>query len=479
MSVTNTPVTAVWEITMGCNLRCMHCGSICEGALPGELTTDEALAACDSMGRLGMRWVTLSGGEPLTRSDWPQIARRLRDNGVIPNMISNGWMLTDEVAEKIRGAGIGTMALSLDGLQSTHDKIRKEGSFVRVRKAFEALRKVGVFTGVITTLNRLNIDELPRLRETLEEWGVNSWQVQLGLPMGNMAEHGDIILPGDCVQGILDFCLETSRQGRIRMYPADCIGYFTPEEEETRQICMQTDGPVRWEGCNAGKRSFGLLHNGDVVGCTSIRDHAFMEGSIRQRPLEEIWNDSDAFGWARGMCRQSLGGECRTCRHGDACLGGCPNSRLTLNGTLYSEAPWCAFGESTRRAREVMRKFEDSSLLLERARQYLAEGNDALAVLVLDRAVELGGVDVEALALRAFAHFRMGHYDLCEEANLKVLQAAPRHSYAMNGLGLAMVHSGRAQEGLVWMEKAVENAGPEFPDPGVDLALVRARLQTR
>ena len=60
------PVTAVWEVTMGCNMRCKHCGSSCAEALPDELTTEEALDVINQLSSIGLRWITLSGGEPLT-----------------------------------------------------------------------------------------------------------------------------------------------------------------------------------------------------------------------------------------------------------------------------------------------------------------------------------------------------------------------------------------------------------------------------
>lgn len=470
------PITAVWEITMGCNLRCMHCGSACAGPLPGELTTGQAMEVCDSMGRLGMRWVTLSGGEPLTRKDWPEIVRRLRANGIVPNMISNGWLLDDATAVRLRDAGIGTMAISVDGLQETHDQIRKEGSFEHARSAFEALRKVGVYTGAITTLNRMNIDQLPRLRETLETWGVDSWQVQIGIPMGTMKEHSDLLLPKDAVPEILEFCLETALRGKIRLFPADCLGYYSHEEEIVRMLGTGSPVPVQWEGCNAGKRSFGMLHDGSVIGCTSIRDPSLIEGSVKERPLEEIWNDGNAFAWARGMKRQDLKGDCLQCRYGDTCLGGCPNNRLTLNGSMHSESPWCAFSSSLDRVRKILAREGDGEALMVRAGKYISEGESQLALLVLDRALELGVDPVEALSLRGFAHFQMRHFDLCEKANREVLDRDPANSYAMNGLGLALVHSGSGEEGVAWMEKAVENAGPEFPDPGVDLAIVKRRM---
>ena len=48
------PMTAVWEITMGCNMRCKHCGSSCENPLPDELTTEEALNLADQIADLGI-----------------------------------------------------------------------------------------------------------------------------------------------------------------------------------------------------------------------------------------------------------------------------------------------------------------------------------------------------------------------------------------------------------------------------------------
>lgn len=71
------PITGVWEITMGCNMRCKHCGSACEDALEDELSTEEALELCDQIVDLGFEWITLSGGEPTIRKDLDQLINRL------------------------------------------------------------------------------------------------------------------------------------------------------------------------------------------------------------------------------------------------------------------------------------------------------------------------------------------------------------------------------------------------------------------
>lgn len=107
---------AVWEITMQCNMRCKHCGSSCDNKkAPKELSTEEALKVIDDMGRLKMNHVTISGGEPLLRNDWPILALHLKERGIIANMISNGWNIDEDVIKKANEVGLTNIAISIDG----------------------------------------------------------------------------------------------------------------------------------------------------------------------------------------------------------------------------------------------------------------------------------------------------------------------------------------------------------------------------
>src|SRR3989338_1616843 len=96
----------VWEVTYLCNMRCKHCGSSCGIPLEDELTTEEALKLCDELGNLKPELITLSGGEPFLRQDWQLLARRLTDNGVRVNCISNGWYINEELIKVAKEAGI-------------------------------------------------------------------------------------------------------------------------------------------------------------------------------------------------------------------------------------------------------------------------------------------------------------------------------------------------------------------------------------
>ena len=465
-------ITGVWEVTMGCNLRCKHCGSSCEHPLPDQLNTQEALALARDIADLGLEWITLSGGEPLIRKDWDLIAAELSSHGVIPNIITNGWLVDEKVLDRAIAAGVGTIAISLDGPEETHDYIRKPGSFRRVMRALALMQERGMASGVITTVNRRNLPELPAMRELLASVGVRYWQLQIGLPMGNLAQNADMVMDPEQVDSIIDFAHETMLDGRVNIYPADCIGYYNIKELQVRQQAHRSATYPLWQGCNAGKRSFGILHNGDVLGCTSVRDRRYIEGNIRERSLRDIWEDSNAFSWNRQSSKARLGGNCAVCRYGDDCLGGCPNTRLTMNGRMESENTYCSYNQAMRRTSIKIAAMDDMDQLRRRAEEYARKGEFQIAALVLERLLVHAPDDAELLKLYGFVQFSLNNLEACRDANARVLAGQPDDGYANKGLGLALHRQGHTEKGIHYLRRAVELAATDDLDALHDLAVV-------
>ena len=457
---------------MGCNMRCKHCGSSCANPLEDELTTDEALDLADQIAELGLTWVTLSGGEPFIRKDWHCIAKRLSDRGVIPNVISNGWLVTEDTIDKIKESKVGTIAISLDGLKETHDFIRKPGSFERTTQALRRLVEKEIGCGVVTTISNANLHELRDLRKLLVEIGVPYWQVQIGLPMGNFAKERGIILNPEQINEIIDFCHETAKQGQITLYPADCIGYYNIKELETRQMAHKSATLPVWKGCNAGKRGFGILHNGDILGCTSIRDKKFIEGNIRQTPLKDIWNNPDKFKWNRTAVKTQLAGDCNQCQFGDQCLGGCPNTRLTMEHDIWGENKYCSYNVGMKRARAIVSGRNDIGALMKDALGYMQEQEYQIAAVVIERVLELEPSNLDALKHHGFLSFLLHNYCQAEHSNRKALEASPGDVYSLKGLGVTLFKKGQKDEGIGYLKKAVSLTDARFMDPYFDLALI-------
>lgn len=449
------PVTCVWEVTMGCNMRCGHCGSSCEQPLSDELTTEEALDVCNQIADLGLRWVTLSGGEPLTRKDISLIIRRLSEKGVAVNLITNGWMLTEEKAKELKENGISTVAISIDGTEKIHDKIRKKGAFEHAGKAFSALKSQGIKTGAITTITNQNLEILENIKKDLLNMGVDSWQVQLGLPMGNLKKKPDWVIEPENVDDIIEFCYQTANEGEIKIYPADCIGYYTKKEIEIKQYSYETPSVSIWDGCNAGIRGFGILQNGDILGCTSIRDKSYIEGNIRERPLREIWDDPQNFLWRRDMTKDKLEGNCKTCAYGSKCLGGCPNTRLTMNRSMNSENQYCAYNLSMKRTKELLKKSDKAESLFQAAEVMIKHQNFQEAAFNLERACELDKENDYALTAKAYAEYMCGNYDTCIADNKKALELNPENANALQGYSTALYRTGNKDAAIKMMQEAL------------------------
>lgn len=453
------PVTCVWEVTMGCNMRCGHCGSSCAEPLSDELNTTEALDLCDQIAQLGLRWITLSGGEPLTRKDIPQLVQRLHEQGVSVNIITNGWLLEAEMIEKLKESGIATVAISIDGTEKIHDKIRRVGAYEHARQAFSLLRKQGIKTGAVTTITKQNIDILPELKKELIKMGVETWQVQLGLPMGNLKERPEWLLDPEQVNDIINFCHDTAREGKIGIFPADCIGYYTKKELEIKKISYKTEYVSIWDGCNAGVRGFGILQNGDILGCTSIRSEKYIEGSIRERSLREIWEDENTFLWRRGMTKEKLSGDCKTCVYGSKCLGGCPNTRLTMSGDIYSENLYCSYNLERKKQNERYTGYENAGKLFRIADSLVKQGAYQEAAAAFAQVLKLSPEDANAWKAKGYAEYMCGNYEICKGDNEKAMEINPQDAYAIRGHAIALHRLGFLSESLKEMETALKLTG--------------------
>src|SRR5215218_3036149 len=132
-----TPVHAVWEITLACDLKCNHCGSRAGKRRPDELSTEECLDLVRQLARLGTREVTIIGGEAYLRRDWLEIIREVRALGMDCTLQTGGLHLTEKRIREAAGAGLQAVGVSIDGLPKLHDRLRGvKGSF---DAAFSAL----------------------------------------------------------------------------------------------------------------------------------------------------------------------------------------------------------------------------------------------------------------------------------------------------------------------------------------------------
>lgn len=338
------PRIGVWELTLKCNLRCRHCGSRAGAARADELALHEALALCDQLADLGCRFMTLSGGEPLMRKDWPLIAEKLIERGVTVGMITNGILFDDTQARAAKMVGLETVAFSVDGFQESHEYQRRvPGQWSQVLESIDRCHKHGLRPSVVTTINRRNVSELEALRGLLAEHRVQRWQVQFATPTGNMADNRSLLMDPEALLEAVPMIARMCRDGKTpRVYPGHDVGYYGEPEEALRE--QVTKFPV-WTGCSAGCSVIGIESNGNIKGCLSLPSSMngvddFIEGNVRQSSLKEIWERPDAFKYNRQFTVDELGGFCRTCEYAEVCRGGCTWTTFAEAGAVRDN-PYC------------------------------------------------------------------------------------------------------------------------------------------
>ena len=273
------------------------------------------------------------------------IAGTLTSAGVKVNLLSNGKTWSRSLALRAKAFGLESVAFSIDGCEVTHDYIRRTpGQRAHLLRMIDLTIEAGMKVGIVTQINRENLDELEDLRETLAEHGVSSWQLQLGNPTGNMADHREMVLrPEDVLDIVPRVAALRQMPGPPRIFVGDNIGYYGEYEQ-----ILRDQGRVVpfWVGCRAGCTVMGIESNGNIKGCLSLPSEVngvdrFVEGNIRERPLREIWEDPNAFAYNRQFKVEQLQGFCRTCDYADICRGGCSWTSFSHTGDERGGNPYC------------------------------------------------------------------------------------------------------------------------------------------
>ena len=336
------PALAVWELTLACDHRCLHCGPRAGEARPDELTTDEALALVDDLADIGVGEVVLIGGEAYLRNDFILVIRKIRERGMACSMTTGGLTLTKARAEAMVEAGIQSVNLSIDGLEASHDHVRnREGSW---RRAFEALRNIrdaGCRVAVNTQINQRSRFELLELFELLAAERIWAWQLQITCPHGNAVDNAEIVLQPYMYLELFEVLREVAdrcRERNIVLWPGNNLGYFGPHELALRKQQKQWSG--HFTGCEAGRYSISIESNGTIKNCPSLGGPANTAGNWRSTPLKQMWSEAPQMTYFRGQSVDVLWGYCRECYYADVCKAGCTAASEPLLGRPGNN-PFC------------------------------------------------------------------------------------------------------------------------------------------
>lgn len=273
-----------WECTTRCNLNCIHCGSDCsKDSSHPDMPMEDFLNALDTIKNPAKRFiVAITGGEPLVRKDLEICGREIRKRGMRWGMVSNGHLYTAERHKTLLAAGMGSLTISLDGLEDTHNWLRDSTeSFMKVDRAIGlAAGSIRLNFDVVTCVNNRNISELPGIYKYLRDKGVKAWRLFTIIPIGRAASNPELNLSDKAFKELMEFISERRKTGPLDI-KFSCEGYVGEYEAKVR------DSPFF---CRAGINIGSILIDGSISACPNI-DRSFIQGNIYQDNFSRVWEE--------------------------------------------------------------------------------------------------------------------------------------------------------------------------------------------
>lgn len=399
--VENKPRLVFWEVTKGCNLRCIHCrASATELSSPSDLPTHTALEIIDQIAEAANPILVLSGGEPLYRSDIFQLARYGTDKGLRVALATNGTLVTKDVARMIVDSGVKRVSISLDGADAaTHDTFRGiPGAFEAAAQGLRNLKALGMSVQINTTIARHNAKQLPDVLQLAKSLGADALHTFLLVPVGCGVDiAAEQMVPPEEYEKMLNWFYDESLKGGIELKATCAPHYFRvvrqrraaerrSAEAAARAAASTAQsasdpagiGPTEMmmpggtgislrpqsagqpsghhtghpsghpsdmnamtKGCLAGTGVCFISHEGEVFPCGYL---PVIAGDLRKQTFSDIWQNAEVFNALRDT--GNLKGKCGCCEFRNVCMG-CRARAFAATGDYLDEEPFCVYEPHT------------------------------------------------------------------------------------------------------------------------------------
>jgi MoaA/NifB/PqqE/SkfB family radical SAM enzyme len=287
------PTRIIFCVTLRCNIKCQQC-AIWRMPSTEELTAEEWKKVIYDLRKwLGPYRVQLAGGETFVRKDIIEIVRYATEHDVLTGIVSNGTMITRDLAKEIVDSGLGYIHISVDGIKpETHDEIRGiQGIHKKTMSALDYLAEEGRDSGmsicIATVINRKNMHELVDLVNLAEEKGLSG---VIFNPLGPTIDSDpewykktDLWFEDlDEIYKILDKLIEIKKNGGKILNP--------PEQFEEMKGYFKEPYLLMRDNCMVGLTNLSITAEGYIHTCFKMAPL----GNVREITPQEAWDSEKA-----------------------------------------------------------------------------------------------------------------------------------------------------------------------------------------
>ncbi|SPH23825.1 Sporulation killing factor maturation protein SkfB [Defluviimonas aquaemixtae] len=342
----------IWNLTRRCNLRCRHCYTTSADVhFPGELTHDQAMSVLDDLSGFGIPALILSGGEPLSRFDFFDLAERARTLSFRHLSLSTNGTKLAEHADQIADLGFDYVGISLDGTGAVNDWFRGvDGAFDAALEGVRACKARDIKVGLRFTITDDNAHALSDMLDLCDSEGVDKFYLSHLVYAGRGDKNRGEDTAHLRTRTAMDHLIERAWAAVVEGQPleivtgnndADAVWFLRWVErnynaEKVRHVRAHLEA---WGGNSSGLGVANIDHQGRVHPDTYWSDYTV--GSVKDTPFSELWTGDDVILATLRQRPRPLKGRCGDCKFQSVCGGNTRIRALQVTGDPWAEDPAC------------------------------------------------------------------------------------------------------------------------------------------
>ena len=317
------PKLLIWLVTGKCNLNCKYCYAR-RFLTQEELTTREAKRIVKEAHEIGVEHIAFTGGEPLLREDIFELLEFANTCGVEASITTNGTLITEDVAKTLKKLNT-FLYISIDGVGKTHETLREKGTWDKLSRVFEILKKYKIPFATITTLSKSNYLVVEETIKFLKEIGAEFSCMLPLMPFGRAKE--DYVLSKDELKDALFMVSESAHRYKhtVNLW---CMPFAIKYIENSY---------IYVAGCR-NVDTIDIAPNGDMLLC-DVLDIVITD--VRKRSLSEALKIFENHPLVKKLSQPVKKEPCKNCYVREFCMGGCYARAFKVYGNFNEKDPMC------------------------------------------------------------------------------------------------------------------------------------------